>query len=50
MEIVRFVREMPVQQDGPVVQRMGPSWRVRPDRTLPDQGGQPGRSGPEMER
>ncbi|SEA59727.1 relaxase/mobilization nuclease domain-containing protein [Paraburkholderia sartisoli] len=50
MEIVDFVRKMPVQQDGPFVAPMEPSRRERPDRSVPDRGGQPDPGSPEVDR
>ena len=50
VEIVDFVRNMPVQQDGPLVAPMAPARRERSDRPLPDRGSQPNAGGPEVYR
>jgi len=50
VEIVDFVRKMPVQQDGPLVAPMAPARRERSDQPLPDRGSQPNAGGPEVYR
>jgi hypothetical protein len=50
VEIVNFVRSMPMQQDEPLVAPMEPARNERSDRPRPDRGSQPDAGGPEVDR
>lgn len=50
MEIVSFVRAMPVHQDGPVRAHVEPSLPDHAQQPAPDEGRQLGEGGPDMER